>query len=272
MSSFPTAPTSTTASSASCRFPDRPPVAVITCGALAGHIREIAARRGWLVELHVLPALLHNRPQKIPSHAKRLAQAALRNGQRVAVAYADCGTYGGLDEVCSELGLRRLPGLHCYDVLAGPGEMRAAFESEPGTYVLTDFLVRSFRRTVLAELGLDVRPQLWQDYFGHYRRLVWLAQDPEPGLAAQAEEVAAMFGLPLTVVTTGTSRLERELESLLHETGTLAVPGGDTAAARPGHPGADPAAAQAGRPSADPAAARPVWRALANAAESAGRS
>jgi hypothetical protein len=92
--------------------------------------------------------------------------------------------------------------------------MRAVFEEEPGTYVLTDFLVRSFERTVLAELGLDRYPELWPDYFGHYRRLVWLAQDPEPGLTAQAEQVAARFGLPLTVVPTGTARLERELEAL----------------------------------------------------------
>ena len=190
---------------------------VIACGALGAHLREILARRGWRAELHCLPALLHNRPKKITTETERLARQALARGRRVAVAYADCGTYGALDEVCARLGLRRLPGLHCYDVLAGPERMRAVFEAEPGTYVLTDFLVRSFERTVLAELGLDRHPELWPDYFGHYRRLVWLAQDaePEPGLAAQADQVAARFGLPLTVVPTGTARLEHELEALV---------------------------------------------------------
>jgi Protein of unknown function (DUF1638) len=188
---------------------------VIACGALGGHLREILARRGWPAELHCLPAVLHNRPKKITIEAERLARAALARRQRVAVAYADCGTYGALDEVCTRLGLRRLPGLHCYDVLAGPERMRAVFEAEPGTYVLTDFLVRSFERTVLAELGLDRHPELWPDYFGNYRRVVWLAQDPEPGLTAQAEQVAARFGLPLTVVPTGTARLERELAALV---------------------------------------------------------
>jgi hypothetical protein len=215
MSSCPTAPTSTTGSSRSCRSPAEAPLLVIACGALGGQLREILARRGWPAELHCLPAVLHNRPKKITIEAERLARAALARGQRVAVAYADCGTYGALDEVCTRLGLRRLPGLHCYDVLAGPERMRAVFEEEPGTYVLTDFLVRSFERTVLAELGLDRYPELWPDYFGHYRRLVWLAQDPEPGLTAQAEQVAARFGLPLTVVPTGTARLERELEALV---------------------------------------------------------
>jgi hypothetical protein len=159
--------------------------------------------------------LLHNHPNKIKDHAERLARAAVARGQRVAVAYADCGTYGALDELCTRLGLRRLPGLHCYDVFAGPERMRAMFEAEPGTYVLTDFLVRSFQRTVLAELGLDRYPELWPDYFGHYRRVVWLAQDREPGLEAEAGRVAARFGLPLTVVETGTGRLERELELLV---------------------------------------------------------
>src|SRR5712691_8282700 len=215
MSSCPTAPTSTTASLRSCRSPAEAPLLVIACGALGGQLREILARRGWPAELHCLPALLHNRPKKITIHAERLARAALARGQRVAVAYADCGTYGALDEVCTRLGLRRLPGLHCYDVLAGPERIRALFEAEPGTYVLTDFLVRSFERAVLAELGLDRHPELWPDYFGHYRRVVWLAQNPDPGLAAEAEEVAAMFGLPLTVLDVGTARLERELESLL---------------------------------------------------------
>jgi hypothetical protein len=188
---------------------------VIACGALGGHLREIIARRGWRAELHCLPALLHNRPGTIKDHAERLARGALARGQSVAVAYADCGTYGALDELCTRLGLRRLPGLHCYDVLAGPDRMRAMFEAEPGTYVLTDFLVRSFRRTVLAELGLDRYPELWPDYFGHYRRVVWLAQDREPALEAEAGRVADRFGLPLTVVDTGTGGLERELELLV---------------------------------------------------------
>jgi hypothetical protein len=188
---------------------------VIACGALGGHLREIIARRGWPAELHCLPALLHNRPGTIKDHAERLARRALARGQNVAVAYADCGTYGALDELCTRLGLRRLPGLHCYDVLAGPDRMRAMFEAEPGTYVLTDFTVRSFRRTVLAELGLDRYPELWPDYFGHYRRVVWLAQDREPALEAEAGRVADRFGLPLTVVDTGTGGLERELELLV---------------------------------------------------------
>ena len=188
---------------------------VIACGALGSHIREAAARHGWRIELHCLPAPLHNRPGQITIQAERMARRALARGRRVALAYADCGTYGALDELCTRLGLRRLPGLHCYDVLAGPSRMRALFEAEPGTYVLTDFLVRSFQRTVVAGLGLDAHPELWPEYFRHYRRVVWLAQDRSAPMQAQAERVAARFGLPLTVVETGTGRLEQELARLV---------------------------------------------------------
>ncbi len=194
---------------------DGQPVAVIACGALGGHIREIAARRGWTLELHCLPSLLHNHPGQIAPAAEELARNLLKRGLRVALGYADCGSYGVLDSLCERLGIRRLPGLHCYDVLAGASRLRAMFEAEPGTYLLTDFLVRSWRRSVLGELGLDRYPELWPDYFGHYRRLVWLAQDRDPALDAAAAEIGGMFGLPLTVIDVGTSGLERELGLLI---------------------------------------------------------
>jgi len=180
-------------------------------------VRDIVARRGWPVAVRSLPAILHNRPQKIIIQAERVLVSALASGSTVALAYADCGTYGALDELCARYGVGRLPGLHCYDVFAGSPRVAAMFEAEPGTYVLTDFLLRSFDRSVLAGLGLDRHPELWPDYFGHYRRLVWLAQQPTPALAAEAERVAGLFGLPLTRIDTGVSRLEQALASLVAE-------------------------------------------------------
>ena len=174
-------------------------------------------RRGWPVAVRSLPAVLHNRPQKIIILAERSVVRALDAGRTVALAYADCGTYGALDELCARYRLRRLPGLHCYDVFAGASRLAAMFDAEPGTYVLTDFLLRGFDRLVVAELGLDRHPELWGDYFGHYRRLVWLAQEPTPALEAKAERVAGRFGLPLTRVDTGVSRLEAALAALVSE-------------------------------------------------------
>jgi Protein of unknown function (DUF1638) len=217
MSSSPTATASTTHSSTSCGSrTETPALAVIACGALAGPVRDIVARRGWPVEVHPLPAVLHNRPERIAPAAAELAATLQARGLRVALGYADCGTYGALDELCGSLGVSRLRGLHCYDVLGGADRVRALLAREPGTYLLTDFLVRSFDRTVVAGLGLDRHPELWADYFGQYRKLVWLAQDRDAALDGQAAQIADRFRLPLDVIDVGTSGLERELSILLH--------------------------------------------------------
>jgi len=174
-------------------------------------------RRGWPVDVFPLPPLLHNHPERIAGQVDTLAGDLARRYASVVVGYADCGTYGALDEVCERRGLSRLAGLHCYDVYGGADRVADMFEQQPGTYVLTDFLVRSFDRTVVAELGLDRHPELREDYFAHYTRVVWLAQEPDADLHALAERAAERLGLPLTVVPTGLGRLEQALADVLAE-------------------------------------------------------
>jgi hypothetical protein len=213
MSSSPTAPSSTTVSSTSSR--SAADVAVIACGALAQPVAAIIERRGWRAAVHPLPPLLHNQPHLIADEVRGLATSLAFEYASVAVAYADCGTYGAVDAVCDDLGLRRLPGLHCYDLFAGESRLARFLDEQPGTYLLTDFLVRSFERTVVRELGLDRHPELRSDYFGNYTRVVWLAQEPDAELHALAQAAADRIGLPLTVVETGDARLEAALEDLL---------------------------------------------------------
>jgi hypothetical protein len=231
MSSSPTAPTSTTGSSSSSpseasavELPSvvelvattkRGGIALVACGALAQPAAEIAERRGWPVDVHPLPPLLHNQPHLIAGQVRELAERLAPAYHKVVIGYADCGTYGALDQVCAELGVERLPGLHCYDLYAGPERLARFFEEQPGTYVFTDFLVRSFHRTVVRELGLDRWPELREDYFGGYARVVWLAQEPDDELRGLATRAAATIGLPLTVVETGHTGLERALAALV---------------------------------------------------------
>lgn len=178
--------------------------AVVACGALALDVRRIAVRRGWDLEVIPVPALLHNHPERIGPAVASLAGEY----DVVAVAYGDCGTSGALD------GLPRLEGEHCYDVFAR-SEVREALVQEPGTYFLTDFLARTFEHTVWRELGLDRYPELREDYFGNYTRVMWLAQRPTPATRAAASRAAARLGLPLVVREVGSGSLEGQLEQLL---------------------------------------------------------
>ncbi len=187
----------------------------MACGALSTQLAELAEQRGWPLDVHPLPPLLHNHPREIPGQVAASVERLRPAYERVVVGYADCGTYGALDEVCSRLGVARLSGLHCYDVYAGAAEIRRLLEEEPGTYLLTDFLVRSFARAVLVELGLDRYPELRDAYFGHYTRVVWLAQDrDDPELVEAAQAAADRIQLPLTVIPTNISGLETEISSL----------------------------------------------------------
>ena len=180
--------------------------AVIACGALAVHVREVARREGLDVEVVPVPATLHNHPERIAPAIEELRG----HYQRVVLAYADCGSYGAIDA----LGLPRLQGNHCYDVFAYR-EVEEALREEPGTYFLTDFLARTFEHTVIRELGLDNHPELRDAYFSNYKRVVWLAQRRTPGTERAARRAAERIGLPLEVREVGDSGLAQQLTELV---------------------------------------------------------
>ena len=191
------------------------PVAIVACGALSADITRVAQRNGWRIDLHPLPPLLHNHPELIASEVANLLDTLADTYSRVAVAYADCGTYGAIDDVCEVRGVRRLAGSHCYDVYAGVERLSGVFAAEPGTYVLTDFLALSFDRTVIAELGLDRHPELLSDYFRHYTRVVWLAGRHTPEVDAAAQAAADRLGLPLEIIDVGLDGLETDMARLV---------------------------------------------------------
>jgi hypothetical protein len=187
-------------------------VLLIACGALAREVKAIRALGGWShVEIDCLPAELHNTPEEIPRAVRAKLEAAQGRFDQLFVAYADCGTGGRLDAVLAEYGAERLPGAHCYEFLAGAERFAAEHEAEPGTFYLTDFLVRHFDRLVLRGLGLDRYPELRSDYFGNYRRVVYLAQTRSPGLEAAARRCAERLELAFETRFTGLGPLARSL-------------------------------------------------------------
>ena len=167
-------------------------VLVIACGALA---REVLALKCDWIDLACLPASLHNRPERIPDALRAKIRANRASYDEILCLYGDCGTGGELDRVLAEEGVRRIEGAHCYAFFAGEDAFAALAEEEPGTFYLTDFLVRHFDSLVIKGLGLDRFPQLRDDYFGAYRRVVHLAQFDDPETTAKAKAAAKRLGL-----------------------------------------------------------------------------
>jgi Protein of unknown function (DUF1638) len=185
---------------------------IIACGALAHEITALRRANRWdALDVRCLPADLHNRPEKIPGAVRELIHASRERYRGIFVAYADCGTGGLLDKVLREEGVERIPGAHCYEFFATAPVFAALAEAEPGTFYLTDFLLRHFERLVLKGLGLDRHPELHSSYFGNYRKLVYLAQAPEPHAGEQARAIAARMGLEFEYRDTGYGTLETAL-------------------------------------------------------------
>ncbi len=187
---------------------------VVACGAIARELIEVVRLQDLDgVEVTALPAELHNRPERIAEAVRAKVRAAVGRFDRVLVGYADCGTGGALDRVCEEEGVTRLPAAHCYELFAGSAAFAALHEREPGTFYLTDYLVRHAEVLVFTGLGLDEYPELLELYFGNYHRVVYLAQSDDPALDARARDVAVRLGLVYERRSTGLESLAAAVSS-----------------------------------------------------------
>jgi hypothetical protein len=190
----------------------RTAVLVIACGALAREIAALRRANDWPhLAVLCLPADLHNHPRRIPGAVRDAIRAHRSRNAAIFVAYGDCGTGGELDAVLREERVERIPGAHCYEFFAGSAAFAALADEEPGTFYVTDFLLRHFDRLVIRGLGLDRHPELAPQYFGHYRRLLYLAQADAPDRIAAARAAADRLGLAFAHRGTGYGGLERGL-------------------------------------------------------------
>ena len=186
---------------------------VIGCGALAEELSALKRANQWTtLDIKCLDAALHNRPERIADRLESVLAQHHAEYTNILIAYADCGTGGAIDRVAQQFNAQRLPGAHCYEFYATSPVFAALAEAEPGTFYLTDFLVRHFDRLVIEEMKLDEHPELEEMLFGRYRKVVYLAQGDSTELLDQAERAATRLKLPLKVVTTGYGLLAKTVE------------------------------------------------------------
>lgn len=190
-------------------------VLILACGALANEILSLIRLNGWdHMSLTCLPAILHNSPEKIPDAVRKAVGKHRDDYDQVFLAYADCGTGGQLDAICAEMGIEMIRGPHCYSFFEGNDAFNARAEGEIDVFYLTDFLARGFENFVIKPLGLDRYPGLRDMYFGHYTKLMYLAQTDNPELDKMAEAAAEHLGLEYERQFTGYGDLETALRGL----------------------------------------------------------
>ncbi len=172
-------------------------VRIIACGMIA---REVLAVKDLheLSNLDVvcLPAKFHYQPDKIaPAMEEAIVNAQREGFGKILAGYADCGTGGHLDRVCEKYGVSRIGGPHCFAFYQGLKSFEAVADEDMTAFYMTDFLCRQFESFFIKPLGLDRHPELAADYFGHYQKLVYLAQTDDPVLDRVAEEAAILLNL-----------------------------------------------------------------------------
>jgi Protein of unknown function (DUF1638) len=191
-------------------------ILIIACGALAREITALGRANGWTdVDVQCLPPELHNRPERIVPAVREQIERHRSRYETIFIAYADCGTGGMLDVLLREEGIERLPGAHCYEFFAGASVFEQLQNAEIGTFYLTDFLLRHYDRLVTRGLGLDKHPELANEYFRNYRKLVYLAQSPAVGAEGRARQIASDLGLQFEFRITGYGELGSRLGALM---------------------------------------------------------
>jgi hypothetical protein len=193
--------------------------AFVICGALGAEVKDIVDRRGWEVDIYGLSAMLHLYPKKIVEELGDKLRMLRPRYDRLVVVYGDCGTNGRLEPILQELGASQVRGPHCYEMFAGKDLFHQVSEERPGTFFLTDWLVRNFDRAVVRGLGLDRDPELKPMLFGNYEALVYLRQVPLARLASKANDIAIYLELPLEIVDVGLGELEERLAELVEDNG-----------------------------------------------------
>ena len=197
------------------RFKKSDKILVIACGALAKEITALIRMNNWThLQLRYLPAKLHNEPHNIPQNIRKNLINAQNKFSQIFIGYADCGTGGKIDNLLEEFGVQRLPGAHCYEFFSSNHTFSKMLEEEPGSFFLTDFLVKSFEKLIWQGLKINSHPELLNIYFRHYKRLVYLAQTESPALQTQAQEIAQRLGLDYLYQFTGYGVLTPALSDL----------------------------------------------------------
>ncbi len=192
-----------------------PETLFICCSALGKEVKEIITQRGWKCDFLPLNSIYHLYPKRIEAAVEECLNATDGDGyERRVVVYGQCGAQN-LDRILSEHeGALRIAGPHCYEMYGGD-DFRKSVKEVPGTYILTDYLVQAWQKLIVKGLKLDQHPKLIKVMFGHYKRMIYYAQEKDPKLVKKARAIAESLDLELLVRHVGYGQLEHRLVAIM---------------------------------------------------------
>lgn len=192
-------------------------VGLIVCGALGQEVNALITQHKWDAEIVALRAVNHVFPERIAPDVEEKIIALRNEYDHLVVVYGDCGSKGQLDEMLADYPeIPRISGPHCYEMYSG-GLFEELLAEEPGTYFLTDFMVRTFNGLILKSMGLDRYPSLKKEYFRNYTRICYLMQADLQEYREKAARIADYLELPLQIYPVGYGELETRLAEVINQ-------------------------------------------------------
>lgn len=168
----------------------------------------ISRKRRRTVRLTYLPANLHFRPHDLRDRLSEEIANAHQRGERVICLYGDC--FPGIDYFCEELGVLKVPGSCCYEMLLGTPRFLQALDKTAGTYFLERCLLENFEEYCAVPLEL-YDEEMKECLFQHYQTILYVRQPADPDLIPKACRLAEFLSLSLEIMDADYSYLEREL-------------------------------------------------------------
>ncbi|MFQ5534550.1 MAG: DUF1638 domain-containing protein [Sphingomonadales bacterium] len=192
----------------------RPEAAFIVCSALGKEVKNIIRKYSWDADFYPLDSRYHLFPDKIEKAVEQ--QLSKTDGQyrRRVVVYGQCGAHNMDAILAAHEGAVRPVGPHCYEMYGGAA-FRKAVAQVPGTYFLSDYLVRVWDKLIIRGLKLDKHPKLIKVMFGQYKRMMYFSQERDQTLMDKARKIADSLSLELEVRHVGYGQLERRLSAIM---------------------------------------------------------
>ena len=186
---------------------------IIACGVFRDALRKIDPQRFLQnVSTTFIAPVLHNYPEKLKAEMLVQIRLAKKTGGNILCLYGRC--YPDLDDHLRAMGIPRVPGEHCYEILMGSRRFNNLLEEEAGTFFVEKELILNFPEYCIKPLELD-DPQMRESFFKYYKRLAYIRQPLDPDTVISSVcSIARLLELKPHIIDADYSELKTNLIKL----------------------------------------------------------